>query len=525
VSENDSDGKGKGKLITRLRDRHTIEAALAHMLAVQTDEEWDQQAQRIAHMGPEVLRVLTQKLNTATTSELAALGTIATYMDRDLVTRALDRLIHRADTPDVPRMNAILILERHLGEPVSEAAFMSLQDPRGVARQSLAQTLKAAHENRFLLLEYLRILLEQPAEATHAVIDALVEMGEDEGIALLRLLAQDEEPPIAEHAVNTLTALRSPAALRALQSLLPTLPPALHDHAERAVRKICFRGQEVAPLPPVSKQCRVLISPIDGRGNQLLWFLRHDPIEKWVRFLGTVVNDTVGLKDAFGDDAALPGRFPGRRRPGTVHIVQPEDRPLILLEAPYDYGRRLLLQGLALNFGVGLPTPLDYRLLNDQVWDYQLPAEFPTRLPIVPPAQRRTLFPLLDSLLDHPALENWFVEGESVYVYVERLTHWQHIDSSDPTAQRWLMNLVTEYFGPEALAHYQARLVRMSEWFMWAEDEATAHLAWVAAATLPRIPPQQHPLVVRMIQIGLATAAENMRQGFDLRKMPEAFES
>ena len=524
MSENGNDRTREGKLITRLRDRRTIETALAHMLTTQTDEEWNQKAQHIASLGPEVLRVLTQKLNTANTAELAALGTIATYADRDLVTQALYGLLYKPDTPDVQRMGAILLLERYLGEPVPETALMSLQDPRGVVQQSLVQVLEAARESRFLLLEYLRILLEQPAEATHAVIDALAEIGGDEVIGLLRLLAQDEELAIAEHALDTLAALQTPAALQALQSLPPTLPPPLRDRTERALRKIRFRGQEVAPLPPVPQQCRALVSPVDGRGNQVLWFLRHDPVTQRDRFLSVLVSDAAGLKNTFGDDAALPDRFPQQRPPGTLHVVPAENQPLILLEAPYDYGRRLLLQGLTISFGLGLSTPLEYRLLNDLVWGYQLPSELPLRRPTVSPAQQLTLLPWLGRLLDHPALESWFVESESVYTYVERMTRWQHIDIHDPAMQRWLMNLVTEHFTPEALARYQDRLVQMSEWFLWADDEDTARLAWVAAATLPHVPPQQHPLVVRMIETGLVTAAENMQRGFDLRKTPEAFD-
>jgi hypothetical protein len=130
----------------------------------------------------------------------------------------------------------------------------------------------------------------------------------------------------------------------------------------------------------------------------------------------------------------------------------------------------------------------------------------------------------LGNLLDHPAMESWFVESENVYAYVERLTRWRHIDANDPSVQRWLMNLVTEHFYPEALGRFQTRLVQMSEWFLWAHEEDAARLAAVAAATLPLIPPQQHPLVVRMIEIGLATAAENIQHGFDLRKTPEAFD-
>lgn len=515
----------EGKLITRLRERHAIEEALAHMLTTHTDRQWERAAKRIAGLGPEVLRVLTQKLNTADTAELAALGTIATYMDGEQVTRALYDLIYQPETPDVSRMGAILILERYLGEPVPDSAFLRLQDPRGVARQSLAQILAAARQNRLLLLEYMHILLEQPAEATLAVIDAVVEMAGDDGLDLLRLLAQDDEPAIAEQALNALVTLPSPAARQTLQSLLPILPPSLRERTERTLRKMRFRGQEIPPLPAVPSSCRALVSPVDGRGNQMLWFLQRDPATRRTRFLSVLVNDVIGLKDAFGDTAVLPGRLPRQRSPGSLHVVQTEDQPLILLEAPYDYARRVLLQRLPINQAQESGTPLEYRLLNDLIWGYALPPTMPAQRPTVSPVQQRTLISQLAVLLDHPAMQSWFVEGESVYMYVERITRWRHIDAGDPTVQRWLMNLINEYFTPEALARYQARLQEMSEWFMWARDEDMARLAWTAATTLPHVPPQQHPLVLGMIERGLQIAALNLQQGFDLRKKPEAFES
>ncbi|MBU0493522.1 MAG: hypothetical protein KKA73_13385 [Chloroflexi bacterium] len=513
----------EGKVITRLRDRHTIESALAHMLVAQDDAAWEQEAERIAGLGPEVVSVLMQKLSLVSPSELAALGAVAVHLDPDLVVPALSDLIEQPDTPDVQRMGAILILERYLGEPAPEVAFASLQDPHGVARQSLVSMLEAAQENRFLLLEYLRILLDQPAEATHAVIEALSEIGGGQALALLRLLAQDEEPAIAEQALDALIAFQTPAAFQVAQSLLPTLIPDLSDRAERALRKIRFRGLEITPLPPVPAACRALVTPVDGRGNQMLWLLYQEPAAPRVRFLGLVFNDTLGLQDAFGEEAALPDRFPALGPVGEVHLTRFQDRPILLLEIPYDYGRRLLRQGLAQRFRLGLPTPLEYRALNDQVWDYELPSDLPARMPVVTPAQQRALFPWVGQLLDQIALGGWFLEGELIYTYAERFTHWRHIDSQDPLARRWLMNLVTEYFTPDALSRLQTRLLQMSEWFMWSEDQDTARLAWVAAVTLPRVPPQQHPLVVRMIEIGFAVAAENMRRGFDPRKTPYAF--
>ncbi len=516
-----SDSAHESKLITRLRERHAIEEALAHMLTVRTDKQWERAAKRIAGLGPEVLRVLIQRLNTADATELAALGTIATYMDGVQVTQALYDLIGQPETPDVSRMGAILILERYLGEPVPDSAILRLQNPQGVARQSLAQVLAAARQNRLLLLEYMHILLEQPAEATLAVIEAVSQMNGEDGLDLLRLLAQDDEPAIAEQALDALATRPSPAARQTLQTLLPTLPPPLRERTERTLRKMRFRGLEIPLLPEVPPSCRALVSPIDGRGNQMFWFLQRDPATRRTRFLSVLVNDVIGLKDAFGDDAVLPGRLPRQRAIGSLHVVQTEDQPLILLEAPYDYARRVLLQRLAVNLALESSTPLEYRLLNDLIWGYALPSVMPHHQPTVSPVQQRTLLSQLAVLLDHPAMQGWFVEGESVYMYVERITRWRHIDARDLTVQRWLMNLVNEYFTPEALARYQARLQEMSEWFMWARDEDTARLAWIAAATLPHVPPQHHPVVVRMIELGLQVAAVNMQQGFDLRQKSE----
>jgi len=81
------------KIITKLRERRQIEAELRTMLAASSEQERQRQAERIAALGPEVIPTLVANLDRADARLFAALGMVATYVDRDEVTRALRQTI------------------------------------------------------------------------------------------------------------------------------------------------------------------------------------------------------------------------------------------------------------------------------------------------------------------------------------------------------------------------------------------------------------------------------------------------
>ena len=79
------------------------------------------------------------------------------------------------------------------------------------------------------------------------------------------------------------------------------------------------------------------------------------------------------------------------------------------------------------------------------------------------------------------------------------------------------------HFDTRELNAYRTRLRAMAEWLTRAGDEETACLALTAADGLLKVAPMEHPLLVRMVDIGLRVAIRNLQQGFDPRAASELF--
>src|SRR5512139_3555497 len=124
------------KVITKLRERRQIEAELRAMLAAGSDQELQQQAQRIVALGPEVIPTLVANLDRADARQLAVLGTVATHLDREEVTRALRQAILEPQHTDQGRIGAMSILDHYLGQPPDEHLLARLIEPENSALSS-----------------------------------------------------------------------------------------------------------------------------------------------------------------------------------------------------------------------------------------------------------------------------------------------------------------------------------------------------------------------------------------------------
>ena len=70
----------------------------------------------------------------------------------------------------------------------------------------------------------------------------------------------------------------------------------------------------------------------------------------------------------------------------------------------------------------------------------------------------------------------------------------------------WAARLAADAFAAPMLARLQVRLRAMGEWLHRAEEGPLARLVDVAAQTVGNLPPEQHPLIVSMIELGLNIA-------------------
>ena len=72
--------------------------------------------------------------------------------------------------------------------------------------------------------------------------------------------------------------------------------------------------------------------------------------------------------------------------------------------------------------------------------------------------------------------------------------------------------LVEERLNEKTLQQVKARLRGMSEWLWRAEQGSLAELASVAAQTVGKIPPAQHPFALSMAELGLNLVKKNIPQ-------------
>ncbi len=508
--------EGRGKIITTLRQRRELEAALRGLRTARDDDELEARAKELAQQGEPVLDALLRSLNSADPRLIGALGKVAVHLDRAKVTAALRATARDPRRADRERMSAILILDRFLHEEIEEGLIQGLRDPNAVARESLQAVMAEARHNRSIWLEYLEQLAEQPDDVPPLVMQIMLELDEEGSVEPLRLLAQDPNEAVAREAIRRLGSLRLPQAADALRTLLPTLPPSLRPMAERALRKLQLSGVKLEPPLVPDSEWRALVTPVDGVGSRAVWIIGRRPRERYCRFLGLLLHEDAGIKEAIGNDHMRAQQLPPRRPLGSVLALSATEpnNYILFLETTLDYAQRVVLDALACNFASGTPTPPAYRLYNTYLWG--------RAVSVPPPANSPTPSPDLVSqtpeLLNHPAFEGWFIQTPALYDLAEATLAGHQTDTASALA-----HILTEYWDAARRACYRRRLEATCEWLSRAQEPRLAELAAAAAATLEDGMPTEHPFLVRMGEIGLEVAVENLRWGLDLRHNPDEF--
>jgi hypothetical protein len=509
------------KIITKLRERRQIEADLRQMLAASSEFELRLQAQQIAARGSQVIPAIVGNLDRADARLLAAMGVVATFLDREEVTMALQQAVLQPQQTDRGRIGALTILERFLGQPADGDFLASLRDPEGMALSSLEEVLSQAERSPVILIEYVQGLDRQEPDVVLAVVQALRDMGTRSPssgpsrrvIEPLRMMAQDVRDEIAAAALQALGATRSPEAARALQTLIPITAPALRPLAERWLRKLQFGGVEIAPLPAPGPGWRSLISPVDALGQQSVWFVQDSQLATHAQFLNVLLSDRAGAIEAVGHTQVPVTMLPPRQPSGYVHDIAWPDGSgsMLLLEASFDLGRRCVREALAYNRETQIPVAGPLRLLSPWLWGMSgadsLPARVLPELPEGAEAEDEALLAVSDRLLKHPAFASWTVRSEAISQAAEEVLHHPGWD-----VQVWVRRLVGELFANQAVAQtFSTRLVSMSEWLLLAGEQSLSRLALVAARAVAEEPPQEQPFLQALVERDLELALDSLK--------------
>jgi hypothetical protein len=518
------------KVITTLRDRWRIEQEIQNLLHIQSQHEFSHHAQRVAESGEQVIPVILGYLGRADARTLSALGVVASfYPHREQILNKLYQAAADLDRPDRGRVSAMLILERFLGQEPDPYLVATLDDPQFMAAESIREMLREGDQDPRALIEYTRTLGELTDETTQQVIDTLLEIGQERAVPVLCLLAQDHVRILAQCALSALGRLGHPDAVRGLQSILPMLPADRRSLAQRALLKLQLKQIPVLSRPTADDTWRTLVGPIDGEGNQVIWFL-HEPDEQGrCSFLGLTINDQAGINQAYGHHDVPPDILPEVRRQGHVHHVllqggrqsggraldagASSDGPgaiLHMLESDFEYGRRLVREGQSRNWQVDHLLPAEYRLLGPWLWQYDDAQVDASQRTVPASTDPSSLLSETNKLLYHPAFRGWFAYGERVIQHAAASLRRMPLATSAQSSDE-VTRLAEDYFDEATVERLRTRLTQMSEWLWLGGERRMAELALAAAETLSTTPPEKHPLTRSMVELGLQVILEQLR--------------
>ncbi len=509
------------KIITKLRERRQIEADLRNMLSASSELEFRRQAQQIASRGAEVIPTIVDNLERADARMLAAMGTVASFLDHNEISRALRQAILQPQRSDRSRIGAMTLLQRFLGQPADDDLLASLRDPAGMAISSLEEVLSQADHSPAVLIQYIEELDQQEPDVVLAVIRTLRKSTTLTGSAgaghqvvePLRMMAQDVREEIAFEALQALGVLRRPEAARALQMLIPITAPPLRPLAERLLRKLQFSGVEVDPLPPPDPGWRALVSPVTGLGQQSVWFIQESRWTDHARFMNVLLSDRTGAAQAVGHNQLPVLMLPPRQPLGHLHDIALPDGSggMLLLEADFDLGRRLVVESLARNRETQIPVAGPLRLLGPWLWGYAGADSLPERrLPQLSAADQ-ALVAMSDRLLEHPAFMTWTVRSEATLQAAEEALH-----HPDWDLDVWVKRLTAELLGePVVTQAFSQRLMAMSEWLLLAGDEMRSKLALVAAQALQGEVRQNQPFLQALARRDLEWSLQSYGQNLE----------
>ena len=506
------------KIITKLRERRQIEAGLREMVAASSEFEFRQRAQEIALLGSQVIPTLIGNLDRADARLLAAMGTVAAHLNPGEVITAMRNAVIHPQRTDRGRIGAMTILERFLGQRPDDNLLASLNDPEGVAVSSLEEMLEQVESSPATLIHYVEGLDQQEPHIVLAVAGSLRAMGTNSdpltqpqrAIEPLRMMAQDVREEIAAEAVDALGSIRLPEAARALQTLRPIVWPSVRPLAERLLRKLQFSGVEVAPLPAPMPEWRALISPLNGLGQQSVWFIQGGRWSEYARFLNILLSDRAGAVEAIGHAQVPMQMLPPRQSPGHLHDVALHDGSgaMLMLEASFDVGRRLVVDALAHNLRTQIPVAGSLRLQSPWLWGVAGADSLPPReLPDLTP-EDEGLLAASAQLLEHPAFVTWTARNEATLQVAAEALHHPGWD-----LEIRVKRLTSELFREPAMVEVLSkRLEAMSAWLLLAGDEHRARMALVASRALADGPTQDHVFLQAVVRRDLTWSLQSLER-------------
>lgn len=506
-----------GKIINTFQQRRELQKQIVELQDTKSESEMLQKVRSIAQEYPHemVLAVLVRSLDTSNSQLRGALAHLATLLPPDESIPLLQNTVADRQNSTQARLNAVTILERFLGEEVSPGLLGDLVNTDEIAFQSLCEAVEEGRNERHILLEYVTQMKEEDVEVAYIVMDQLSRLAETDRLELLRLMAQDDRPPVARSALACLEDLNPNEAGSRLVQIMHTLqfvlPPDMAKRAERASRKYRFNGMGYRPTD--SGQWRALIAPSEANGNQTIWFFEHRAGTKnFSPFLSMVINKTAGILQTYGSDRMPLEDLPGSKEVGELMTLTVDgDASMIFLEAPFDYGRWLVQEASKSHWAGSATQPLfgEYVLYNDLLWQFEAPKLEPSLITYFSDGADADAEALVDmdeldacsvELLHHPSMGGWVLHSHLLWNTIRSGFQVRDSQSIDEFTQLVVKEILLWSEHELFVQGLVTGLQTQAAWLHLAGMERAATLAHRLAGSFSAFEPAQNPFLFRYIR-------------------------
>ena len=277
-------------------------------------------------------------------------------------------------------------------------------------------------------------------------------------------------------------------------------------------------------MEKLKKPTKVFISSIDGLGSRALWMAWKNPFKsRKLSFMNLLLNIDIGVKDCWGVSQITTREFNSS--------VKDFSKTMVVAECDIDYAITLIGDALFYNVKKGTPIPYQFYF-----WKHLLEQHFHIKHELYTPEfkdydlesiakDEENLINTFD-LFNYRFFGDWFIANPRVYDYAEKNKSKRGYVIKKMTyqkAEKLFSKFTQELIEPNA--DMVKRMLELSADFLnKAGQTEMAKTTLCALLHMDLEPLYCHPFIQRMVIESIKVALNNMRNGFDMRVSPDAFE-
>jgi hypothetical protein len=268
----------------------------------------------------------------------------------------------------------------------------------------------------------------------------------------------------------------------------------LRHEIRRSLYKLSQKGiatkkAEQAPTPPIfaAIEPEGYLSPIDGRGDRLLWLVKAKA-GGGLHYLSAVVNEPEGLR--YFDFAEINRKKLRQMRQDFTTRMH-----MVMVEAPWRYCDAVMHEGYERAKAKGNKETDAYlafrtHLLSAPAQPVEVP--LPASLDTAAIAADETLLQTSAQLLQEPELQSWMLDHERAHHYTDQISQAQESPlilnrlQQQDRLQTVIDNAIIEVFAGEQRGAYVRRLEETALYLAATDREEAAKRAFVVSLALKR---------------------------------------